>query len=102
MTLQDLLEPDVYDPALPTLTTAERITLSHAISSRRQAEYLKAAALNGPMLRDALAIAAIGELSGRLLAGREDREAGERNKAIRRMVRDAYLIADQALVERAK
>lgn len=102
MTLQDMLEPGVYDPALPTLTTAERITLSHAISSRRQAESLNAAALNGPTLRDALAIAAIGELSGRLLAGREELDNQERNKAIRRLVRDAYIIADQALVERVK
>lgn len=97
MTLAELLEPGASDPALPVMSTAERVALSHAISQRRHAD--DAVALP---LRDRVAIAAIGELSGRLLAGREELENQERNKAIRRLVRDAYVIADQALVEREK
>lgn len=97
MTLEDLLEPDAYDPALPVITTAERIALSHAISARRLAD------VQGLLsIRDRLAIAAVGALSGRLLSGREEHTPGERNKIIRRLARDAYLIADQAMLERAE
>ena len=97
MTLEQMLEPGASDPALPVLATADRIALSLAISSRRQANDAEAVSL-----RDRLAIAAVGALSGRLLDGREDHAAGERNKIIRRLVRDAYIIADQALLERVK
>lgn len=97
MTLDQMLEPGASDPALPVLATSDRIALSLAISSRRQAD--DAASVG---LRDRLAIAAVGALSGRLLNGREEMEPQARNKAIRRIVRDAYTIADQALLERAK
>lgn len=97
MTLDQMLEPGASDPALPVITTAERIALSQAISARRQADDAEAVSL-----RDRLAIAAIGELSGRLLDGREERSNSDRNKAVRRLVRDAYAIADQALLERVK
>ena len=97
MTLDQMLEPGASDPALPVITTAERIALSQAISARRQAD--DAASVE---LRDRLAIAAIGELSGRLLDGREELSNSDRNKAVRRLVRDAYAIADQALLERVK
>lgn len=97
MTLDQMLEYGASDPALPVITTAERIALSQAISARRQAD--DAASVG---LRDRLAIAAIGELSGRLLDGREERSNSDRNKAVRRLVRDAYAIADQALLERVK
>ena len=100
MTLSDMLEPGASDPALPIMTTAERIALSHAISERRQADELEAQYRFD--VRDRFAVAAIGELSGRLLAGREELENSGRNKLIRRLVRDAYIIADMAVVERAK
>ncbi len=97
MTLEEMLEPGASDPALPVLATADRIALSRAISSRRLAVDAEAVSL-----RDRLAIAAVGALSGRMLDGREEHPNGERNKIIRRLVRDAYLIADQALLERVK
>lgn len=98
MTLDQMLEPGATDPALPVLATADRIALSLAISSRRQANDAEAVSL-----RDRLAIAAVGALSGgRLLDGREEHAANERNKIIRRLVRDAYIIADHALLERVK
>jgi hypothetical protein len=99
MTLSDMLEPGASDPALPVMSTAERIALSHAFSARRLADVSEGDELT---VEDRFAMAAIGALAGRLLAGREEMPNDERNKAIRRMVRDAYIIADQALVERAK
>ena len=93
----DLLEPEAIAVSDVVLTTSDRIVLSQAISSRRLAVNAEAVSL-----RDRLAIAAVGALSGRMLDGREEHPNGERNKIIRRLVRDAYLIADQALLERVK
>lgn len=93
----DLLEPEANAVSDVVLATADRIALSLAISSRRQADDAGSVGL-----RDRLAIAAVGALSGRLLNGREEMEPQARNKAIRRIVRDSYAIADQALLERAK
>ncbi len=93
----DLLEPEAIAVSDVVLTTSDRIALSLAISSRRLAVDAEAVSL-----RDRIAIAAVGALSGRLLDGREERTNGERNKLIRRLVRDAYAIADQALSERVK
>lgn len=97
MTLEEMLEPGASDPALPVLATADRIALSQAISSRRLAVNAEAVSL-----RDRLAIAAVGALSGRMLDGREEHTTNERNKIIRRLVRAAYVIADHALSERVK